>query len=73
MMRMSRRGFLTGTKSKPAPAPVAPSPSGAPSRSFLEDFYAARSQASNPPLVYEPTTFVWDEALIARAKTRKEK
>ncbi len=74
MMKMSRRGFLTATKPKAtATGPVVTPPPSEPARSFLEDFYASRAQASNPPLVYEPTTFVWDEALLARAKRQEKK
>lgn len=79
MKRMSRRGFFAafgGEPTRGAPlAPVSgprlvPTPAPAPARTFLEDFYASR--AANPALVYEPSTFVWDEALIAKCK-RKER
>jgi hypothetical protein len=74
MKKLSRRGFLTGTNTKPmATVPVVTPPTPPPTRSFLEDFYASRAQASTPPLVYEPTTFVWDEALLARAKRQEKK
>jgi hypothetical protein len=74
MKKLSRRGFLTGANTKTVAAvPAVTPPTSPPTRSFLEDFYASRAQASNPPLVYEPTTFVWDETLLARAKRQEKK
>lgn len=77
MTRMSRRGFLTVGRKPPAPRvgaaipPTAATPqTAAPAKTFLEDFYANRARTANPALVYEPTTFVWDEAWLASIKRK---
>lgn len=71
MKRISRRGFFSALRTENGPVnPVKPAP--APARTFLEDFYAERARNPQPALVCEPTTFVWDEALIARYKRKGE-
>lgn len=74
MTRMSRRGFLTARQKQPAApvATVAPPPA-APQKTFLEEFYADRARTANPTLVYEPTTFVWDETWLASIKRKEGK